>query len=60
LKSPFSFSTALGLYAVLAVLAGSLLRGELRLALWILLGGLGVKTWIASKRRALEERDDAE
>ncbi len=58
MKSPFSLSTALGLYAALAVMAGWLLSGEVRLAIWILLGGLAVKTWIAWKRRALEDGED--
>jgi hypothetical protein len=58
LKSPFSLSTALGLYAALAAMAGWLLSGEFRLAIWIFLGGLAVKTWIAGKRRALEDRED--
>lgn len=33
--------------AVLAILAGFTLEGDLRLALWIFLGGIALKTWIA-------------
>lgn len=40
-------------------MAGWLLSGEVRLAIWILLGGLAVKTWIAGKRRALEDGEDS-
>ena len=38
---------ALGAYAALALAAGLLLQGDLRLVLWILFGGLAVKTWAA-------------
>ncbi len=34
-------------YAVLALIAGFALEGKMRIALWILLGGLAIKTWIA-------------
>ena len=36
-------------YAVLALLAGLTLDGKMRTAVWILLGGLAVKTAIAYK-----------
>ena len=39
---------ALAAYAVIAALAAVTLEGNLRLAVWILMGGLAVKTWIAS------------
>jgi hypothetical protein len=42
-----SFRTALVGYAVLALIAGFALEGNIRLAVWILLGGLAIKTWIA-------------
>ena len=40
---------ALGAYAALALLAGLTLDGLLRNAVWILMAGLAVKTWIAYK-----------
>jgi hypothetical protein len=41
--------TAFGAYAVIALLAGLTLDGKLRLAVWILMGGLALKTYIAYK-----------
>ncbi len=43
------FRCALGVYAVLALLAGLTLDGKLLAAVWILLAGLTVKTCIAYK-----------
>jgi hypothetical protein len=43
------FYCALGVYAVLALLAAVTLDGKLRAAVWIFLGGLTVKTCIAYK-----------
>jgi len=43
------FLYALGAYAVLALLAALTLEGNLRLAVWILLAGLTLKTVIAHK-----------
>lgn len=44
------FATALGTYAILAILAAFTLDGGLmRNAVWILLAGLAVKTCIAYK-----------
>ena len=43
------FLWALGVYAVLALMAAFTLDGNLRLAVWILLAGLTVKTVIAYK-----------
>jgi hypothetical protein len=44
------FATALGTYAILAILAAFTLDGGLmRNAVWILLAGLAVKTYIAYK-----------
>lgn len=43
------FFWALGVYAVLALMATFTLDGNLRLAVWILLAGLTVKTVIAYK-----------
>lgn len=40
------FYAALGSYAVLAILAGITLDGKIRLATWIFLGGLALKTYL--------------
>jgi hypothetical protein len=40
------FYLALACYAVIAVLAGMTLDGNFRLVVWILLGGLALKTYI--------------
>jgi len=42
-------AAAMAAYAVLALLATFTLDGKLRLAVWILLGGLALKTLIAYK-----------
>ena len=44
------FVTALACYGVLALLAAFTLDGVFRIAVWILLAGLAVKTWIAQAR----------
>jgi hypothetical protein len=38
---------AMSCYAVLALLAAFTLSGVFRLAVWVFLAGLAVKTWIA-------------
>jgi hypothetical protein len=43
------FLWAMATYAVLALLAALTLDGLMRDAVWILLGGLAVKTYIAKK-----------
>jgi hypothetical protein len=43
------FLRAMGTYAVLALLAALTLDGIMRYAVWILMGGLAVKTFIAKK-----------
>jgi hypothetical protein len=43
------FLWAMGTYAILALLAALTLEGLMRNAVWILLGGLAVKTYIAKK-----------
>jgi hypothetical protein len=40
---------AMAAYAVLALLAAFTLDGVMRPAVWILMGGLALKTWIAYK-----------
>ncbi len=47
----FKFLMALGVYAGLALLAGITLTGTMRLAVWIFLAGLAVKTWLATLQR---------
>ncbi len=37
-------------YAALAVCAGLTLTGAMRIAIWVLLAGLAVKTWIGVLR----------
>jgi len=46
--------TALLAYAVLAALAGVSLDGLWRAAVWVLLAGLAVKTWLAEVKRRRE------
>ena len=43
------FYWAMGTYAVIGLMAGYTLDGTLRLAVWILMAGLAVKTLIAYK-----------
>ena len=43
------FYMAMGTYAVLAILAGLTLDGKMRLAVWIFLGGLALRTVIHMK-----------
>jgi hypothetical protein len=47
------FVAAMASYAILALLAGFTLEGRFRLAVWILLGGIALKTiLVVLKRRA--------
>ncbi len=46
------YYTALLCYAALALAAGLQFTGKIRLALWIFLGALAVKTWIHHQRSA--------
>jgi hypothetical protein len=41
----------LGAYAALALLAALTLRGPFRIAIFILMAGLALKTWIATLRQ---------
>ncbi len=45
------FITAMACYGVLALLSAFTLDGVFRIGVWILLGGLAVKTWIAQAQR---------
>lgn len=51
MKNP-RFIAAISCYAVLAVLAAFTLEGLFRTAVWIFLGGLAVKTFIALRLRS--------
>ncbi|HVT94643.1 MAG TPA: hypothetical protein VHD76_17480 [Bryobacteraceae bacterium] len=46
------FVAAMAIYVLLAVLAGFTTRGVIRLATWIFLGGLALKTWLATLYRS--------
>jgi hypothetical protein len=45
------FIGTMSCYAGLAVLAGFTLDGNLRLATWIFLGGIALKTWLVVLKR---------
>ena len=49
---------AMGTYAVLAILAAVTLDGKMRLAVWIFLGGLALRTVIASEGAGVGPRRD--
>jgi hypothetical protein len=40
------FAAAMSSYVGLAVLAGFTLTGDWRIAVWIFLGGIAIKTWL--------------
>lgn len=44
-------AAAMAAYAVLAALATLTLTGKMRIAVWIFLGGMAVKTWLSSLHR---------
>ncbi len=45
------FVSAMSAYAVLAILAGFTLDGNLRIATWIFLGGIALKTFLVVLKR---------
>ena len=45
------FIAAQCFYAVLAILAAFTLDGNIRLATWIFLGGIALKTWLVVLKR---------
>ncbi len=45
------FVAAMSAYAVLAILAGFTLDGNLRIATWIFLGGIALKTFLVVLKR---------
>ena len=48
------FAATLGIYALLALLAGLTLEGKTLLATWIFLGGIALKTWIVVLKRRMD------
>ena len=45
------FAAAMAAYVLLATLVAFTLTGRMRIAVWIFLGGLAVKTWLSSQSR---------
>jgi hypothetical protein len=45
---------------MLATLAAFTLEGPFRVAVWVFLGGLAVKTWLVTLRKNEEQRDGDE
>jgi len=41
-------------YLVLAILAGFTLEGNIRIATWVFLGGIALKTWLVVLKRRQE------
>jgi hypothetical protein len=52
--SDHKFIAAMCSYAVLAILAGFTLDGRIRSAVWILLGGIAIKTVLVVLKRGLD------
>ncbi len=48
------FIAAMCSYAILALLAGFTLDGRIRIATWVLLGGIAIKTVLAVLKRSLD------
>ena len=48
------FRLAMASYAVLAILAGFTLDGAYRIGVWVLLGGIALKTYLAVIRERLD------
>jgi hypothetical protein len=48
------FRFAMAVYAVLAILAGFTLTGDIRLLTWFILGAIAVKTWLVELRKRLD------
>ena len=44
----------MAVYAVLAVLAGFTLTGDIRFLTWFILGAIAVKTWLVELRKRLD------
>jgi hypothetical protein len=52
--SDLKFIAAMSTYVVLAILAGFTLEGRIRLAIWIFLGGIALKTVLVVLKRRLD------
>jgi hypothetical protein len=48
------FLSAMAVYAVLAILAGFTLTGDIRLLTWFILGAIALKTWLVELRKRLD------
>ena len=48
------FVAAMSTYVILAVLAGFTLDGPIRLATWVFLGGIAIKTVLVVAKRRLD------
>ena len=46
-----TFIAAMSAYAILAVLAGFTLSGDIRIVTWIVLGGIALRTWLVVLKR---------
>ena len=53
------FLRALAVYSILAVLAGVTLDGTPRLAAWIALAGIALKTWLVVLKRRVDADSDS-
>jgi len=45
------FAAAMTCYAILAILAGFTLSGDIRIVTWIVLGGIAIRTWLVVLKR---------
>lgn len=45
------FIAAMSAYALLAILAGFTLSGQIRIATWLILGLFAIKTWLVVLKR---------
>jgi hypothetical protein len=52
--SDLKFMAAMGTYGILALLAGFTLEGRIRLAVWIFLGGIAIKTVLVVLKRDMD------
>jgi hypothetical protein len=52
--SDLKFTAAMCSYGILAVLAGFTLEGRIRLAVWIFLSGIAIKTVLVVLKRRLD------
>ena len=52
--SDLKFIAAMCSYGILAILAGFTLDGRIRLATWILLGGIAIKTILVVLKRRVD------